>query len=68
MVEIYEKIAKRHEEQGYSPMFLSWAKSYKDEVEQMRELILGYPADVDLLKREYEQLTGKRFRRRKDWT
>ena len=49
----------------YTPRFLSWAKSYEDEVSEMRELILGNPADVDLLKREYEQLTGKRFRRRK---
>lgn len=49
----------------YSPRFLSWAKSYEDEVSEMRELILGNPADVDLLKREYEILTGKRFRRRK---
>jgi hypothetical protein len=48
----------------YKPKFLSWAKSYEDEVSEMRELILGNPADVDLLKREYEILTGKRFRRR----
>ena len=50
---------------SYTPRFLSWAKSYEDEVSEMRELILGDPADVDLLKREYEILTGKRFRRRK---
>lgn len=48
----------------YKPQFLSWAKSYEDEVNEMRELILGEPADVDLLKREYEILTGKRFSRR----
>jgi hypothetical protein len=51
--------------EDYSPRFLSWAKSYEDEVNEMRELILGNPADVDLLKQEYEILTGKRFRRRK---
>jgi len=51
---------------SYTPRFLSWAKSYEDEVNEMRELILGNPADVDLLKREYEILTGKRFRRKKD--
>ena len=65
MVNLIEDMTKRHEDQGYHPSFLSWAKSYEHEVELMRELILGYPADVDLLKREYEQLTGKRFRRRK---
>jgi hypothetical protein len=31
----------------------------------LRDLILANPADVELLKREYYQLTGKRFRRRK---
>lgn len=49
----------------YKTKFLSWAKSYECEVREMRELILGNPADVELLKREYHQLTGKRFRRRK---
>jgi hypothetical protein len=49
----------------YKTKFLSWAKSYEEEVSEMRELILGNPADVELLKREYYQLTGKRFRRRK---
>jgi len=67
-MDLIEKLTKQHEDQGYSPSFLSWAKSYEHEVEEMRELICGNPADVKLLKQEYEQLTGKRFRRRKDWT
>ena len=50
--------------ENYQPRFLSWAKSYEDEEKEMRELILGNPDDVHMLKREYEQLTGKRFRRR----
>ena len=56
---------KKSENSNYNPSFLSWAKSYEDEVSEMRELILGEPADVDLLKQEYEILTGKRFRRKK---
>lgn len=47
----------------YEPKFLSWCKSYEQEVAEMRELIAGNPADVKLLKKEYEQLTGKRYRR-----
>jgi hypothetical protein len=31
----------------------------------MRRLILGNPADVKLLKKEYQQLTGKAFRKKK---
>jgi len=50
----------------YKPRFLSWAKSYEDEVSQFRELISGNPADVKLLKQEYEILTGKRYRRKND--
>lgn len=49
----------------YNPSFLSWCKSYEQEVKEMRQLILGNPADVELLKQEYQQLTGKRFRRNK---
>ena len=48
----------------YEPKFLSWAKSYEEEVKEMRAMILSNPGDVDMLKQEYEQLTGKRFRRR----
>jgi hypothetical protein len=51
---------------NYKPRFLSWANSYEDEVNEMRELILREPADVKLLKQEYEILTGKRFRRKKN--
>jgi hypothetical protein len=49
---------------NYNPRFLSWCKSYEEEEKEFRELICGSPADVGLLKDEYEQLTGKRFRRR----
>jgi len=50
---------------NYTPMFLDWAKSYEQEERELRELILSNPADVRLLKQEYEQLTGKAFRKRK---
>lgn len=50
----------------YKPKFLSWTKSHEDEEREMRKLILNSPNDLDLLKREYEILTGKRFRRRKN--
>ncbi len=50
----------------YKPQYLSWCKSYEQEEREMRELILGNPADVKLLKREYEDLTGKRFRRKRN--
>lgn len=46
---------------NYSPMFLSWCKSYDEEVAEFTELILGKPADEKLLRKEYKQLTGKRF-------
>jgi hypothetical protein len=36
------------------------------EIERLRWLIECNPVDVKLLKKEYEQLTGKRFKRRKD--
>lgn len=49
---------------NYRPMFLLWCKSYEEEEKEFRELICGNPADVKLLKEEYERLTGKRFRRR----
>lgn len=54
------------QKQVYNPKFLSWATSYEDEKKKFRELICGNPADVRLLKQEYESLTGKRFRRGKD--
>ena len=49
----------------YNPMFLSWCKSYEEEVQEIRDLILGNPEDVRLLKDEYKELTGKRFKRKK---
>ena len=63
---VFDKLEARYVEQGYRPKFLSWAKSYEDEEKEMRELICGNPADVRLLKQEYESLTGKRFKRGKD--
>ena len=49
----------------YEPKYLSWCKSYEQEERELRELILSNPADIELLKKEYEALTGKRFKRKK---
>ena len=46
----------------YKPMFLSWCKSYEDEKREFEHLIGGKPNDVELLKEEYEQLTGNEYR------
>lgn len=48
----------------YQPKFLSWCKSYEQEVKEIRGLILNNPADKTLLKKEYKELTGKQFRRK----
>ena len=48
----------------YKPKFFSWCKSYEEEEAEMRETIDGNPADVKLLKQEYFELTGKRYRRK----
>lgn len=48
----------------YQPRYLSWCKSYEDEVKELRELILSGPSDVKLLKEEYYNPTGTRFKRR----
>ena len=45
----------------YKPKFLSWAKSYDHEVESLMSLINGNPGDLDLLKSEILELTGKTF-------
>lgn len=47
---------------SYDAKFLSWCKSFEEEEKELRELIENEPADVKLLKQEYEQLTGKKFR------
>lgn len=47
----------------YKPKFLSWCKSYEEEVKELRELIEGNPNDVKLLKQEYLELTGKRYKK-----
>lgn len=49
----------------YAPKFLSWAKSYDCEVKEMRKLILQNPGDVAMLKKEYKELTGKQFKKKK---
>lgn len=49
----------------YKPMFLSCCTSYEEEVAEFRELILANPGDVAMLKKEYQQLTGKQFKRKK---
>lgn len=46
----------------YQPKFLSWAKSFDEEVSELKELIQGRPDDLDLLLNEYEELTGKKYR------
>jgi hypothetical protein len=46
----------------YNPMFLSWCKSYEQEVQEMRDMIAQNPGDVKMLKKEYEQLTGKKYK------
>jgi hypothetical protein len=43
-------------------MFLSWCKSYDEEVEELRNMIAQNPGDVKMLKKEYEKLTGKKYR------
>jgi hypothetical protein len=48
---------------NYNPMFLSWCTSYKQEVNELAELIDGNPSDVKQLRSEYIQLTGKRYRK-----
>lgn len=50
----------------YKAKYLPWCKSYEEEVRQLRSLIENYPHDVSLLKKEYQSLTGKRFKRKKE--
>ena len=45
----------------YKAKFLSWCKSYEQEVEEFEHLISCEPADVELLKDEYEELTGEEY-------
>lgn len=45
----------------YTARFLGWCESYEQEEREMRELIQGKPSDEKELRKEYEQLTGKRF-------
>jgi hypothetical protein len=43
----------------YNPMFLSWCKSFEQEVQEFRELIAGNPADVKLLRKELKELLSR---------
>lgn len=49
----------------YKPQFLSWCKSYEEEVKEFRELIESKPSDLKDLKREYYILTGKNYKAEK---
>jgi hypothetical protein len=42
----------------YKPKFLSWTKSFAQEVDEFKHLISQNPEDVNLLKREFYELTG----------
>lgn len=59
---LYPKAVKENDENKYKPSFLNWAASYEDEVSQLKELISGNPGDVKMLKAEYQELTGRRYR------
>lgn len=54
---------KENKMSKYEPQFLSWTKSYEEEVKEIRALIESNPSDVKELRKEYEQLTGKRYRK-----
>lgn len=65
MYEIEKELQRLGElTEGYNPKFFSWCKSYEQEEREMRETIEGNPADVKLLKQEYYELTGKRYKRK----
>lgn len=46
----------------YVAKFLSWCKTYDQEVKEMINLIKCNPCDVQQLKKEFKELTGKRYR------
>lgn len=52
-------------DQKYKPHFLSRAESYEREAAELRKLIQSRPSDIKELKEEYQQLTGKQYRRSK---
>ena len=49
----------------YKPKFLGWTKSYDEEVRSLRRLIELSPDDNKTLKRDYKELTGKWYRRKR---
>jgi len=44
---------------SYKPKFLSWCKNHDQEVAEIKEMLNGDSADFELLKIEYEILTGR---------
>ena len=46
----------------YRPKFLAWCTSYDQEVRELTELIEGDPGDLTMLKKEFKELTGKRYK------
>lgn len=43
----------------YNPMYLSWATSFEEEVQEFKELIEAKPADVKLLRQELRNLKSR---------
>lgn len=47
----------------YKPSSLGWTTSKDEEIEELTNLIECEPIDVELLKQEFEALTGHAFRK-----
>ena len=47
----------------YNPQFLSWCKSYDEEVQEFKDLIESKPSDLKQLKHEFFMLTGKHYKK-----
>lgn len=45
----------------YNPKYLSWCHTYEEEKRDFENLIAGNPDDIEMLKAEYEDLTGERY-------
>ncbi len=61
--EEYEDMNKKSNPDKYEPRFLSWCKSYEEEVKEFEDLIDSKPQDEKQLRKEYEELTGKKYRK-----
>jgi hypothetical protein len=59
-------LSKKERKMNYIPMVLSWCTSYKEEVQELYDLIKTNPLDVSQLKHEYKKLTGKTFYNKRD--